>query len=131
MSARPLVTDWTTDWDSYGRQYHDDAPTVWAELRQKQPLAHTNRYGGAWAAIRYEDVYAAAHDPATFSSRPHILMDDYNNLLDQPPINFDPPLHGSFRRLLLPQFGPHAVAALRPLTERVCEELLDRLAGQT
>lgn len=130
VADRPYVADWATDWDFYGSQYHNDPPSVWAELRERCPVPHTDRYGGAWAAIRYEDVCAAAHDPATFSSRHTGVFEAYEKVVVFPPVNVDPPSHGEFRRLLLPQFGPAAVAALRSRTERVCEELLDAIEGE-
>lgn len=132
MLDRPLVTDWMSDWDFYGSQYHEDPPSVWRELRQPGPLAHTDRYGGAWAAVRYDDVCAIAHEPETFSSRHTSVFDAYpENFVVYPPLTLDPPAHGPFRRLLLPQFGPRAVDELRPHTEGVCEDLLDQLAGRS
>ena len=107
---------------------------MWRELRERCPLPHTDRYGGAWAAIRYEDVCAIAHDPDVFSSRHTSVLDRYpepSRSIQYPPLNLDPPMHSGFRRILLPQFGPPAVAALRPHTERICEDLLDRLADRT
>lgn len=131
MSDRPRVTDWTADWDFGGRQYHEEAIEVWAELRAHCPIAHTGRYGGAWALVRHRDIAAVAHDPATFSSHQHTLHDEYpDNKMAQPPIDMDPPEHTALRRILLPQFGPPAVEALRPHTEQVCEALLDGLAGR-
>ncbi len=131
MGDGPLVTDWATDWDPYGRQYHEDAPSVWAELRERCPLPHSGRYGGAWVALRYHDVVAAAHDTATFRSFHTALEDDYTiNKAEFPPLDLNPPEHGPFRRLMLPMFGPSAVAALRPRVEQICESLLDGLAGR-
>ncbi|MGE0732112.1 MAG: cytochrome P450 [Acidimicrobiia bacterium] len=130
MVDRPLVSDWTADWDFYGRQYHDDAPAVWQELRDACPFARTERYGGAWVALRYEDVVAAAHDTSTFRSFHTSLEDDYSvNKADFPPLDLNPPEHGPFRRLLLPLFGPRAVEALRPRVEEICASLLDGLDG--
>jgi cytochrome P450 len=81
--------------------------------------------------LRYEDAVTAAHDPGTFSSKHQVLLDDYSlNKFDAPPLDLDPPAHGPFRRILLPLFSPSAVAALRPLTQQVCDDLLDRLAGR-
>ena len=68
-AGRPLVEDWATDWDYNGPQYHQNAPEVWRELHQHCPVAHTDRFHGAWLVVRAADVSAIAHDTALFSSR--------------------------------------------------------------
>ena len=54
--ARPPVDDWATDYDIFDPQYYTDPGPIWADLRQRCPIAHTERWGGSWIATRYEDV---------------------------------------------------------------------------
>lgn len=91
MGDRAHVADWTSDWDVDGRQYHEQAPELWHERRDAHPAPHTDRYGGAWALFRYEDVSAAAHDPTTFSSVHTSLTDEYERRTPIPPLDLDPP----------------------------------------
>src|SRR4051812_44297713 len=68
MPDRRMVEDWTTDWDYNCSQYHEGAPDVWRELHQRCPVAHTDRFGGAWLLVGANDIAAVTHDPALFSS---------------------------------------------------------------
>src|SRR3974377_587079 len=43
------------------------------DLRQRCPIAHTERFGGAWLPTRYEDVAAIAYDTERFSSRAIVM----------------------------------------------------------
>ena len=70
MATEPVL-DWTTDYDIFDRGYVEDPPPFRDELRDKCPIAHTERWGGSWLPTRYEDVVAIAHDVEQFSSRHH------------------------------------------------------------
>lgn len=132
MAERPVVEDWAEDWDTLGRQYHECAPEVWDELRERCPVAHTNRYHGVWMPVRYEDVFSVAHDPATFSSIHPLLCDDSpDTIVALPPIGTDPPEHTGYRRALLPRFTPIAISRLEPITRSICNGLLDTIVGRT
>jgi cytochrome P450 len=132
MTERPPVTDWSTDFDHTDPQWVADPYPIWDELRQTCPVAHTDRYGGAWLPVRNADVAAVAYDTDHFTSRSVIVSElrpDENDLPAPigiaPPITSDPPFHALARRLLLPAFGPKPVAALEPYTRALCNELLD------
>ena len=60
---RPPVKDWATDWDHTHPDYAASAPEIWDQLRETCPVAHTERFGGAWLPTRHEDVSAIAKDP--------------------------------------------------------------------
>ena len=109
------VSDWTTDFSHLEPEYSQHAPDVWADLRARCPIAHTDRFGGGWLPTRYEDVAAIAYDTDAFSSRA-IIMSNFRPPRDlapvggSPPISSDPPFHHDARRLLLPAFTKKAVA---------------------
>ena len=62
------VTDWASDYDIFDPQYVADPYGIWDDLRQRCPMAHTDRWGGSWLPTRYADVYAIAHDIENFPS---------------------------------------------------------------
>ena len=129
MVERRPVLDWAKDWDHLGRQYHEQAIEVWSDLRERSPIAHTDRFGRAWMPVRFEDIAAVAHDTTRFSSLEVNLFDvKPERMLTLPPIMLDPPDHAAHRRLMLPRFTPTAVAELIPVTEALCHRLLDRIA---
>src|SRR5215467_14081084 len=68
MSRRPPVKDWETDFDHLDPRWVENPYPIWDELRQKCPIAHTERFMGVYLPTRYEDVRAIAHDTEHFSS---------------------------------------------------------------
>jgi cytochrome P450 len=126
MSQRPPVKDWTTDFDHLDPRWVEDPFPIWDELRQKCPIAHTERFNGVYLPTRYEDVRAIAYDPEHFSSRKVIVRESpppSNN--GAPPITSDPPRHRLARMALLPPFTPQAIDKLIPKARAICNELID------
>jgi cytochrome P450 len=136
------VRDWTTDYDIFDKSYIKNPFPFWQELRERCPVAHTDRWGGSWMPTRYEDLFNIARDIEHFSSRdvlvapggpppegvepdeeiPEVLR-DYN--IGAPPITSDPPVHTWARKLLLPPFSATAVAKWEPETRELCKSLVE------
>ncbi len=134
--ATPPVQDWTTDYDVLDPEYVAHPYPVWDDLREKCPVAHTDRWGGSWMPTRYADVFAVAHDIANFSSRDvgvlTIPPGDSSPQIDipLPPIDADQPDHTWTRRLLLPWFSHSQVAGYEPMTRELCRSLIDGFIAQ-
>jgi cytochrome P450 len=126
------VSDWATDFDHLSDEWAADGPEIMADLRQRCPVAHTDRFHGAYLVTRYDDIAEVAHDTETFSSRVTLVNENHpdNIKLEIPPITLDPPEHGPIRRALLPSFNPREVEELEPFVEDVCGRLLDDLTGR-
>ena len=75
MSKRPPATDWATDFDHLDPRWSENPYPIWDELRQKCPIAHTERFMGAYFPSRYEDVRAIAYDTEHFSSRRPVVRE--------------------------------------------------------
>jgi len=135
MGHHEPVVDWATDFDHTDDAWAADMYPILDDLRQKCPVAHTTRYGGAWLPTRYEDVAAIAYDTDRFTSR-SIVMSEFRPPLMlapagiAPPISSDPPFHKEARRMLLPIFSPQAVDKLEPSTRAYCHELIGAMAGR-
>jgi cytochrome P450 len=129
------VLDWATDFSHVEPEWVADPYPIQDDLRQRCPIAHTQRFGGAWLPTRYEDVAAIAYDTERFSSRA-IIMSNFRPPKEiapigaVPPISSDPPFHRDARKLLLPAFTKSAVAGQEPATRAFCHELIDGLAGR-
>jgi cytochrome P450 len=134
------VKDWTTDYDIFDRSYIKDPFPVWDEVRERCPVAHTERWGGSWMPTRYEDLFNIARDVTHFSSRNVLVADvapppDMEEIIDEeliaqydvgaPPITSDPPVHTWARKLLLPPFSATAVARWEPETRELCAQLVE------
>ena len=135
MATVKPVNSWETDWDHADPAYNQNAHQIWDQLRGECPVAHTNRYGGAWLPVSHADVSAVARDTDHFSSEGAVLANKPPR--DQwistapiggaPPITSDPPFHADARRLLLPAFSPQVVAEWEPEIRRLCNELIDNM----
>ena len=129
------VADWSTDFSHLEPEWAADPYPIQDDLRQRCPIAHTGRFGGAWLPTRYEDVAAIAYDTEHFSSR-SIIMSNFRPPLDlapvggSPPISSDPPFHHDARKLLLPAFTRAAVGRQEPATIAFCHSLIDAWAGR-
>ena len=103
-------------------------------LREHDPVhRHPEPDGpGFWAVTRYDDVKAVGRDPATFSSRPTIMIPDATAaLLDEDHemmLMADPPAHTQYRKLLNARFTPRAVRSLRPRVEELAARIVDAVA---
>src|ERR1700744_3764677 len=63
------VSDWATDFSHLEPEWSADPYPIQDDLRQRCPIAHTDRFGGGWVPTRYEDVAASGYDTDRFSSR--------------------------------------------------------------
>jgi cytochrome P450 len=124
------VSDWATDFSHLEPEWAADPYRIQDDLRQRCPIAHTDRFGGGWLPTRYEDVAAVAYDTERFSSR-SIIMGNFRPPREvapiggSPPISSDPPFHHDARKLLLPAFTKTAVARQEPATRAFCHALID------
>ena len=91
MSRRPPVTDWATDFDHLDPRWVENPYPIWDELRQKCPIAHTDRFMGVYLPTRYEDVRAVAYDTEHFSSHRVVVRESLPPKGGAPPITTDPP----------------------------------------
>ena len=136
MDREPVV-DFASDWDHTDERWVADPYPIWDDLRERCPVAHTDRYGGGWFPSTHAGVSTIAHDTVNFTSR-SILIGNGRPEEDAPPspigiappISSDPPFHQIARRLLLPAFAPGPVSALEPQVRALCSRLLDQQAGQ-
>ena len=128
------VTDWATDFDHGDPQYNRHAHAIWAELRDKCPVAHSDRYGGTWLPVTHEHVREIAYDTENFTSRAvvvsNVVPEDPAPIGGAPPITSDPPFHHEARRIVLPPFSPKKIAEWEPEIRRLCNELLDEMEAE-
>ena len=137
-SRHPPVGDFATDFDHTDPAWVADPYPIWDDLRQRCPVAHSDRYGGTWLPVTHDLVSEVAYDHEHFTSRSVVVSarrpgpDDLPAPIGlSPPITSDPPFHSIVRRMLLPAFTPTPTAALEPFTRELCRELLRATEGRT
>ncbi len=143
MTATPTLPAETTKPARYvarsGETWRDPWP-MYAALRDEDPvhLVEPGDGGGAtnrhWVLSRFDDVWSAARDTATFSSadglttvpgeREAIGLD-----ATAPIVMLDPPEHTAFRRLVSAGFTPRRVASIEDDVRAFVVERLDALRG--
>ena len=114
----------------------DDTAKTYAtydELRKKCPVAHTSAYGGYWMLTRHADIKAAAGDPRQFISSVKAVIPSDPRGLRRPPLNYDAPKHGPFRKALDRTMKPARVTRLEAVllehAENELEPMLEAGAG--
>ncbi len=135
MTIKPPVDDFATDWDHTDPQWVKDPYPIWEDLRDRCPVAHTERYGGGWFPTTHEMVSAIANDTEHFTSRLVVVTNNKYPvgappapMGGAPPITSDPPFHQIARRIMLPALAPGPVNALEPQIRELCRLHLDEIA---
>ncbi|NNN00398.1 MAG: cytochrome P450 [Acidimicrobiaceae bacterium] len=137
MTFKAPVQDFATDWDHTDPRWVANPYPIWDDLRERCPVAHTERYGGGWFPTTHEMVSEIANDVEHFSSR--LVVVNHNKFPEgappapmggAPPITSDPPFHQIARRVMLPALSPGVVNALEPQIRDLCAKHLDALKGQ-
>lgn len=104
---------------------------MYAALRDHDPVHHVAD-GDYYVLSRFADVWAAAGDPATFSSAQGLTV-NYGELEaiamgDATPMVFlDPPEHTAFRALVSKKLTPRMVSAIEPDIRRFVVDGLERV----
>ncbi|MGH3732052.1 MAG: cytochrome P450 [Acidimicrobiales bacterium] len=134
MSDKAPVADFATDFDHTDPAWVNDPYPIWQDLRERCPVAHTDRFGGAWFPATHAGVTTIAKDTEHFTSRA-VIMEEGRPGEDAlpapigvaPPITSDPPFHQLARKVILPAFAPGVINPLEPQIREVCRELIERL----
>jgi hypothetical protein len=113
-----------------------DPYPIWQDLRERCPVAHTDRYAGGWFPTTHEMVASIANDTEHFTSRSVVVSNNkfppnaIAPIGGAPPITSDPPFHQIARRLILPAFAPGPVNAMESQVRALCTKHLDSLIGR-
>jgi hypothetical protein len=75
-SRHPPVENWTTDFDHTDPAWVADPYPIWEDLRQRCPVAHSDRYGGTWLPVTHELVSEVAYDTEHFTSRSVVVSEE-------------------------------------------------------
>lgn len=110
-------------------RHHDEgldvAFGVYRELRERCPVGFSEHYGGFWFVTRFDDIHRIEQDSETFAVSPGMLLPPLGNERPGIPIDIDPPMHGKYRKVMLPAFSPQQIDGLEPMVRRTAVELLD------
>lgn len=115
-------------------------PQEYEKMRAEEPVAKvTNRMTGkpAWALTRYADVRAVLGNPAMSSNArnpgyPHQFQvpEEMLPYIAFPFAAMDPPEHTVRRRMVIPEFTAKRIADLKPQTQQIVDECIDKMLAQ-
>jgi cytochrome P450 len=108
---------------------------IYADLRSRCPVLHSDRHDGFTVITRYRDCRQILNDPGTFASGrefDHLPGVKGGIALPQNPIRMgmmemDPPESTRYRRILAPRFTAKAVASYEPRLREIVTWTLDRV----
>lgn len=102
-------------------QFQHDRSSVYRALRDHDPVHRMP--DGTYVLSRFDDVWMAVHDWATFSSD-HVAE---SQVAAPMMIYMDPPRHSALRAIVSQAFTPRRVADLEPSVRRIVRETLATL----
>lgn len=121
-----MASRWTAnEYDPHAPEAFDTPHQVFAELRAKCPVAHSDAFGGFWIATRHADIKAILDDPAEFTTTVRNVVPGASATGRRPPLHLDPPEHTPYRRAIDRALGASRLAAIEPVIERHVAMLLD------
>jgi cytochrome P450 len=129
------VSDWMNDFDHADPYYNEHTWSIWSEMREQCPVAHSERYGGAWLPVTHAAVTEIAYDTETFSNRGPLVvrglgaMDlaEMGDAVNLTPLTSDPPNHTAARQPVLPFFSPKRINLMEDEIRADCIQLLDEI----
>lgn len=97
---------------------------LYAQLRERCPVAHTSALGGFFALTRHADVARVAASPAEFTTTVQNVVPRVAYTGRRPPLHLDPPEHTPYRAALNPLLSAQRVAMLEPMVREVVDHAL-------
>lgn len=121
--------------------YFSDPYPLFSQLRSEAPVFRSEILGG-WVVTRYYDVAEILHNHSDFSSKGrvlHLINQLSPEVREQLPLlqmhfatglaHSDAPEHKRLRGLLAQAFTPKVAESMRPLTQQVVKQVLDRIGS--
>lgn len=113
------------DFDAEALDASFDSPyPVYADLRARCPVAHTDSFGGFWALMAFQDVFNAAADFRAFTTTVQNVVPKVAFTGRRPPLHLDPPEHTPYRRVLNDLLTQERADLLEPFTRAYARELV-------
>ena len=114
MASEP-VDAMTRDWDPSDPETQANYPAAQERLRQVAPVAWSDKWGGFYTLMRYDDVVTASRDPETFTAtKMTVIPSSPRKGLPPLPLQKDPPESDRYRKGLNPFFKENKVRSWEP-----------------
>ena len=117
------------EYDPKAEESFDDTHAVFADLRARCPVAHSNAFDGFWLVTRYQDVYDILMQPELYITSVRNVVPGSSTTGRRPPLHLDPPEHTPYRRAIDRALGAARVAAIEATTRRAASSLMSSLVA--
>lgn len=121
------------DYDHHSHDF-DSSVEIHRALRERCPVAWSEKHGGYWVVTGYDELATVARDDQRFSSaniadtpQQGVMIPGNPKVAASVPIEIDPPEFLVYRRLLNPYFSPAAVTKWAALVDDVTTACLDEV----
>lgn len=116
------------DFDPKAPETFTSAHELYADMREKCPVAHSFGFdGGFWALFRHEDVKEVLRNTELYTTSVQNTVPKFAFTGRRPPLHLDPPEHTSYRRVINRFFTPGKMRALHPRVRSAAVDLLGPL----
>lgn len=117
--------DLMANFDVHDERLKDHLYETLEAMRRRGPVHRSEAHGGYWVVVGHREVTQVARDWRHFSSAGGVVLAG-TKPQKYVPVEYDPPQHQSFRRLLNPHFSKEAAAAFEPLLAAFADKLIDQ-----
>lgn len=131
MSTKPALPSTGNEYDRHAPETFDSVHEVFAELRARCPIAHSDAFEGFWSVTRYQDVVGILQDTDTYITSVRNVVPGSARTGRRPPLHLDPPEHTPYyRRAIDRALSARRVAAIEPATRRIASKLAAELVAR-
>ena len=113
----------------FDHEFQSNPYPTYEWLREEAPVYYNERLD-FWALSRFDDVLAALHDTATYTSSKGVALEDDGQGASKSMIHMDPPDHTQMRKVIARRFTPRRIAELEPIVRTWAQDLVARLDGR-
>ena len=124
--GRALVDELVRNFDHHDPRLGDCFDAVYSEMREKCPVAHSDKHGGFWTLSDYDTVHYALQHYELFATAPSVnIPAGLGQRRPMLPMEVDPPVQSRYRALLLPVFSPGRMKSIEGRVRAVADSLID------
>jgi cytochrome P450 len=118
------------DYDPTQEETFDSPHAVFADLRARCPVAHSDAFDGFWAVTRYQDIVDILQQPELYITSVRNVVPGSSTTGRRPPLHLDPPDHTPYRKAIDRALGAARVAGIEGTTRRVARSLMQSLVAR-
>jgi len=123
--ALPDIGELAGSFDVHCPALAEPVHEVLSVMRDEGGVNWSTAYGGFWVLTSYDAIFKAAQDWQHFSNAFGISPSHDRGGYKFVPIEYDPPVHRAWRRVLNPVFSPQEAAILEVDIRAIADRLID------